>query len=103
MKSYIYLLLILISGFSHQALSQTSVVIVAAGASPQESYAVKVLKKALTAKGFVLKSKKATYTVRLTIAANKYVKEAFHIQAFGKNITIQGHDESGLIYGSFAL
>ena len=73
-------------------------------ASPQETYAADVLKKSLTKKGYIIdNNSKPDYTISLKLNATSLGKEAYALGLEGKNITIEGGDGSGVIYGSLSL
>ncbi len=70
--------------------------------SPQESYAADVLKKSLIQKGYRINNSNPDYSILLELNA-VLGKEAYTLWPEGKNITIQGGDGSGLIYGALSL
>jgi hypothetical protein len=70
---------------------------------PQTIYAARALEKSLLEKGYTLKEHQAEYILRLVVDAGKMGSEAYSIFPAGKDISITGGDERGMIYGSLAL
>ncbi len=85
------------------AVFAQSVHIQYAGTSPQQSYAARMIRKALLLKGYSIKEIQTDYTIVLTVDPGKAVNEAYSILPTGKTITITGGDERGVIYGSLSL
>ena len=72
--------------------------------SRQETYAAGVLAETLQENGYTIKTKeKSDFRIDLTIDDKQLVAEAFTITSTGKEITITGGDERGLIYGALSL
>jgi hypothetical protein len=83
------------------ALSQP-VSIVYDKASPQAKYAVEMLGKTLTSKGYTLNAE-ADIVITLSTNAKEQEAEAYTIRKDGKKITVTGGDKRGMIYGTFSL
>ncbi len=88
--------------YSQVAFSQT-VSLQYNHSSLQQQYAASVIEKQLKEKGYSIKENAAEYKIGLTINQKQYAAEAFAIKIAGKNISIVGGDERGLIYGCFSL
>src|SRR5688572_16380373 len=101
MKKFVLFSLILLA-FLNSSLAQ--VVRLRYGASPQEAYAADVLKESLVKKGYVINNNtKPDYTISLQVNATRLGKEAYSLGLEGKNITIEGGNGSGVIYGALSL
>lgn len=72
--------------------------------SPQEKYAVSVIRKAiLSVKNAKPKSTLESFYINLITDSTILLPESFTISPTGKTITITGGDERGLIYGCLSL
>ena len=71
--------------------------------SPQATYAANMLGKALRLKGYTLNNANAAIVIVLSKDAKKQKEEAYNIHADGKQLTVTGGDERGLLYGSLSL
>jgi hypothetical protein len=83
------------------ALSQP-VRIVYDKASPQAKYAVEMLGKTLTSKGYTLNAE-ADIVITLSTNAKQQEAEAYTIRKDGNKIIVTGGDKRGMIYGSLSL
>ena len=72
-------------------------------AVPQAAYAAGLLEKALSETGHKVHEGTTDLVINLAMDTAKLGDEAYSIQPQGKQITIRGGDERGLIYGSFSL
>ncbi len=70
--------------------------------SSRESYAAGVLKEAASKKGHAVTKSGGNYQINFLID-NSMGSEAYAIKIAGKQITITGGDESGILYGSLAI
>ncbi|GAA4397958.1 hypothetical protein GCM10023187_07970 [Nibrella viscosa] len=97
----VLILITTIFGFVSTIFAQR-VTVVSSDPSPQATYAVNRLKKALTERRYTLATP-ADYTIRLSLNTGKLVQEAYAIAPAGKTIRITGGDPAGLIYGCLAV
>ena len=81
---------------------QSSVSIYFNDSSRQETYAANALMKTLQENGYSIKKEEGDYQIRFSIDS-RLVAEAFDISSEGKQITVTGGDERGLIYGALAM
>jgi hypothetical protein len=101
MKEYVLFSIILLA-FLNSSLAQ--IIRLRYATSPQEVYAANVLKESLTKKGYIINNNSSSdYTVSLKLNATSLGKEAYALTLEGKNITIEGGDGSGVIYGALSL
>jgi hypothetical protein len=70
--------------------------------SPRQVYAAGVLKQSFSKSGHVVKKNGGDYVINFLVD-NKLGSEAFSIKPSGKQITITGGDESGILYGSLSI
>ena len=89
-------------GLAHLAFSQ-GVSLVYDNSLPQAKYAAERLEKSLLEQGYLLKEEQADFIISLAVDAGNLGSEAYAILLDGKEITVTGGDESGLIYGSLSL
>jgi hypothetical protein len=71
--------------------------------SPEENYAVDMLRKVLSSKQYQLNNTKAGITIALSVSSELATPEAYTITAGARRITITGGDERGVIYGCLSL
>ncbi|QDK79928.1 hypothetical protein EXU85_15445 [Spirosoma sp. KCTC 42546] len=70
---------------------------------PQAEYAVRMLEKTFQKQGQSSRKEASEYVIRLSLNATAIRKEAYSIQHAGNQITIEGGDERGLLYGCLSL
>jgi hypothetical protein len=72
------------------------------GATVQEAYAAAALKRSLVKSGYVINAGKQEYAVSLKLDV-ALGKESYRMACEGKNITVEGGDGTGLIYGALSI
>ncbi|HKZ38471.1 MAG TPA: glycoside hydrolase family 20 zincin-like fold domain-containing protein, partial [Chryseolinea sp.] len=101
MKKFVLFSLVLLA-FLNSSLAQ--VVRLQYETSPQEAYAADVLKKSLAKNGYIINNNgKPDYTISLKLNSATLSEEAYALRLEGKNITIEGGDGSGVIYGALSI
>lgn len=70
--------------------------------SPQATYAVQRLSKALTNKHYRVQRKNRDFSINVLID-NQLGHEAYRISHVGKNITVTGGDGTGVVYGCLSV
>jgi hypothetical protein len=89
-------------GLAHSAVCQ-NVKLLYDNSLPQASYAADMLEKSLLQGGYTVKEGQADYTIAIAIDASKLGSEAYSIVRERTDITINGGDKKGLIYGSLSV
>ena len=102
MKKALVCFIIFLIGSIQVSFSQ-SVSIINNNDSPQAKYAAGILEKSLTQKKYSLKKAPAEYTINLGVKSGTLGKEAYSVISNQKNITINGGDGAGLIYGALSV
>ncbi|WP_020602685.1 glycoside hydrolase family 20 zincin-like fold domain-containing protein [Spirosoma spitsbergense] len=104
MQSNRLFLLVMLAGLTFQTVAQR-VFIQQTGSSPQQTYAIGQLTKALNFRKYTVATdaKSASFTIRLAPVDAQLGAEAYRIDCKNNQITVTGGDSRGLIYGCLSL
>ena len=101
MKKMLFGFAVGVAGLVSVSLAQ-SVSIQYAPASSRQAYAANVLEQAASKKGHIVKKTGGEYLIRF-LTDTLLGSEAYAIKVAGKQISITGGDESGVLYGSLTI